>query len=320
MENKTYRLLSLTVVLAVLLGLENACGPVEEPTAISASPTGPPPTVEKGNQVAVEHFRRGVEYQEQGQLGEAIQEFTHAIEVESEFIYAYLFRGMTYIALGEPDRSIADLDRALPDLDRAIEHDPRLAEAYFIRGLAHFFKFDYDKAITDFDRAIELNSNYVEAYAVRGNAYDSNGELDRAISSYGEALALDLEKDQQALLLSDRGQAYARHGDKDLATADLGKALELGLPPVVAQEAEAILDNLAPVEDTTTSAAEVPSASRRIAFESGRDGNWEIYVMDADGSGQTRLTDNPALDGGPTWSPDGKRIAFLSDRDGDSEI
>jgi hypothetical protein len=51
-----------------------------------------------------------------------------------------------------------------------------------------------------------------------------------------------------------------------------------------------------------------------------RDGNNEIYVMNADGSGQTRLTNQPELDGQPRWSPDGSRIAFLSLRDGNSEI
>ena len=37
--------------------------------------------------------------------------------------------------------------------------------------------------------------------------------------------------------------------------------------------------------------------------------------MNADGSGQTRLTDNEALDYDPRWSPDGRRIAFTSYRD-----
>jgi predicted Ser/Thr protein kinase len=58
----------------------------------------------------------------------------------------------------------------------------------------------------------------------------------------------------------------------------------------------------------------------RIAYVSSRDGNNEIYVMNADGSSQTRLTDNAAHDFSPAWSPDGGRIAFHSYRDGNSNI
>jgi Tol biopolymer transport system component len=46
----------------------------------------------------------------------------------------------------------------------------------------------------------------------------------------------------------------------------------------------------------------------------------EIYVMDADGSNQIRLTENEAEDYGPTWSPDGEKIAFATNRDGNYEI
>jgi len=44
----------------------------------------------------------------------------------------------------------------------------------------------------------------------------------------------------------------------------------------------------------------------------------EIYVMSSDGSGQTRLTGSPAFDAGPSWSSDGKRITFVSERGGEA--
>lgn len=59
----------------------------------------------------------------------------------------------------------------------------------------------------------------------------------------------------------------------------------------------------------------------RIAFMSmqpgafGANPDYEIYVMNADGSGVKRLTYSPGEDGWPSWSPDGKTIAFTSARD-----
>ena len=45
------------------------------------------------------------------------------------------------------------------------------------------------------------------------------------------------------------------------------------------------------------------SPEDRTAFDSNRDGDYEIYVMNADGSGQTNLTNNSAWDESPAWSP-----------------
>jgi Tol biopolymer transport system component len=67
--------------------------------------------------------------------------------------------------------------------------------------------------------------------------------------------------------------------------------------------------------------ATFPGEDGKIAFSSDRDGNTEIYVMNAqDGSNQTNLTMNPAFDFDPSWSPDGTKLAFTSDRDGNTEV
>ncbi|RME77103.1 MAG: FHA domain-containing protein [Chloroflexi bacterium] len=55
---------------------------------------------------------------------------------------------------------------------------------------------------------------------------------------------------------------------------------------------------------------------RQIVFMSRREGNWNIYIVNVDGSGLKRLTDDVAEDGLPVWSPDGNAIAFVSNRGG----
>jgi len=57
------------------------------------------------------------------------------------------------------------------------------------------------------------------------------------------------------------------------------------------------------------------AGSSKVVFTSNRDGNAEIYSMNADGSSLTRLTNNEFNDDHPRWSPDGTKVLFQSDRD-----
>jgi Tol biopolymer transport system component len=61
---------------------------------------------------------------------------------------------------------------------------------------------------------------------------------------------------------------------------------------------------------------------RRIAFSStrGQKGNLDIFVMDADGTNVTRLTDHAAAEQGPVWAADDKSLFFTGERDGRGEI
>lgn len=66
---------------------------------------------------------------------------------------------------------------------------------------------------------------------------------------------------------------------------------------------------------TANAAFTVTCVARRIVFESNRDGNFEIYQQNDDGSGLVRLTNDTSFDGLPSWTPDGSQFAFSSSRD-----
>lgn len=71
-------------------------------------------------------------------------------------------------------------------------------------------------------------------------------------------------------------------------------------------------------EQLTEHPEDMAPASRgnTVAFMSSRDGDWEIYSVNLDGTGLKQLTNNSASDGLPAWSPNGKNLAFVSNQGG----
>jgi hypothetical protein len=73
-----------------------------------------------------------------------------------------------------------------------------------------------------------------------------------------------------------------------------------------------------PTGTPSATATPIGGGAGQIAFVTTRDTsgpmNSEIWVMNVDGTGLARLTDSPSADLAPAWSPDGRQIAFVSDR------
>jgi Tol biopolymer transport system component len=66
--------------------------------------------------------------------------------------------------------------------------------------------------------------------------------------------------------------------------------------------------------------AAFPGRNGRIAVPSDRSGNFELWTVKPNGTGWRQLTNHPAFDACPAWSPDGTRLAFCSDRGGSFQV
>ena len=75
-----------------------------------------------------------------------------------------------------------------------------------------------------------------------------------------------------------------------------------------------------PISQSYTTPDEILPLSGQIAFSSDKDGDFEIYLMNADGTSLMQLTENEGVDYPSSWSPDGRKLAFISDRTGKHEI
>lgn len=151
----------------------------------------------------------------------------------------------------ERGRSLSEEGRHLEALDHfsaATELEPQNAEAYFLRGRAHY---DYatqvitevtgqgpenapflpeealqhlQEAVADYTRATELDPQYAKAYNNRGNAYAALGEDESALTDYDLALKID---PNLGLVYFNRGLLHYRAGDPQQAIADLEMYLDL---------------------------------------------------------------------------------------------
>jgi Tol biopolymer transport system component/serine/threonine protein kinase len=178
-----------------------------------------------------------------------------------------------------------------------------------------------DKIAVERDRAERIGQNFLNIFkTVRPGEQGvaPRDILDSAAARVDVELAGNPE--QQARLMVGMADAYQRLGLRGRARALRARAQ--ALRPGLRAPSDS-----GGVRSAAGEVAVMPSTSQ-IAFVTDRDGpdaagnlgNQEIYVMNADGTDQRRLTHENGLDFSPAFSPDGRQIAFTSQRAGGFDI
>ncbi len=137
---------------------------------------------------AVNYNNRGLMHFRNNQLTEALQDLTHALEIDPNLDSAYNNRANCYVAQG----NFAD---AISDYDLALDINPANIRAWINQGITFRDMGNHDAAINNFDISLILSNHLQErAYGERGRAYHLRGDWNCAVADYKKALKLLQDK------------------------------------------------------------------------------------------------------------------------------
>ncbi|MCE2457233.1 MAG: tetratricopeptide repeat protein [Dehalococcoidia bacterium] len=158
---------------------------------------------------------RGLAYDRQGRPDISVNEYTQALDQDSDYIEAYVNRSNAF-------RSTGQYEKALADANKAIESGQHLAVAYNARALANLGLGNEGQALSDATEAIRQDGTYALAYSNRAYIYTGQGRYDLAISDATKAIDLDPDL---AEAYSNRAEAHLKRGDYPGVIADSTSAL-----------------------------------------------------------------------------------------------
>lgn len=121
-------------------------------------------------------YKIGMEFYESKNYADAIEQFSEALSLKTDFVDAYVKRGESYLGLNKPEDAAADYRRALA-------FDPKNEELYYRTGLIYDQLNADSLAAEMFSKAIELKKSYLEAYPNLINVYLRSGHSNKALAT-----------------------------------------------------------------------------------------------------------------------------------------
>ena len=173
--------------------------------------------IKKSPNVPLLYNIRGVCYQTIRELGNAIDDFSQATILKSDYAEAYCNLGVTYQEKG-------DLENAVKAYKNAIVNYNNYPTAHNNLGKIFLASGEIDSSIEHLERAITLKPDFADAHNNLGSAFLRINKLNDAIKSYKKAIAL---KPDFAVANNNLGIAYLRTGDPKLASKFFENAITI---------------------------------------------------------------------------------------------
>lgn len=175
------------------------------------------------NTEAVKHLDNGTQLLRRGRYYQAINELTHAIEIEPRYAQAYIQRGRANFHLTR-------YQEAIDDYTKTLSFNRYVTDAHASRGDVYHALGDIPRAITDYTASIKIRKNAL-VMSKRAQRFLEIGELDASLADYNYII----KRRPSAIAYYNRGRAYYhKYPQKQeaeenlkLALSDFDKAIEL---------------------------------------------------------------------------------------------
>ncbi len=139
------------------------------------------------------YYGRAVSYEQQGNYKSALGDYKNALNITPQMIQAQKGLGDSYFALQDYTNASVAYENCLQTINSTKTNTDAVltAEVYNGAGKSYLGLNNYDKAISDFKNALKKNGSYAEAYYNIGFAYFKTNEMAEAITNISKAISLD---------------------------------------------------------------------------------------------------------------------------------